>query len=966
LGYTQIGTLPESIENLSSLQSLNLGYTRISMLPKSIGNLSELQRLDLRSTKISVLPESIGDLTSLQNLYFGSTPISTLPESIGNLSRLQILTLSYTPISTLPESIWNLSSLKILDLSSTPIRVLPESMGNLFNLQSLYLRLTPISRLPESIRSLTSLQILDLSSTLISTLPESMGSLSDLQRLDLRGTQISELPENIHTLPKIKELALENLTLSELPEELLSFNLEYKNVRYDSIKETPGVYIRGLRLQKQPVSLFYQPRELIQKYYDSDKEELKESKVIFMGDGGAGKSYTIQRIKNTGLLLEKDTDVTHDITIEHWDNREHLVDYDGTIDFWDFGGQDIYLSMHRCFLTERSCYVIVLCNRQYGSHRGLMRQARYWLKNISAFAKKSPILIAVNTWSGQPRDGISLTQLRNEFPELNITDQIVYNAHDKEVEEFKRLISSICRMAKDNYSYGLQFPISWKNIRNRLLTGYRSENLLAESEYYRICQEEMTGIDGYYDKEIARWLLHWFNDLGYCFNYHDIDNDSDEEDYHVLNPRWVIRAMYKIINYKIDRNTEGNSPAAENLPGMLALSKRYSEGRIPKEDIIEILTGEQEAGDVYSEEEALYIIRVLRKFKLAYLIEDQDSEELFIPALCSDLRPDTFDDTGNLSLKTKYLVRFKYLPETVIQHLMIKCYQNDRRLRKVWKYGFHLKVKKGCLTLEMLGDTEIMIRYYEPENNNDFYGLHEMRQWLTETYNELGIEQVKDFIVKEDTRQTAYINVKALVDAYINNQEMRYYYTQDDDKYIGHSVDELLTGLYGSNYNKIIKEEAERLEIDTKNDGIAPEALSERFSYTNVANIIEARFRTQFSDPPEDEKMVQLQLQRFLDAQGYEKGMDYVRESGKISFAGREYIPDFVIGQSTVIEVKFLKDRNHKSRIVEQMNADYSAYTKEYRFLIFLVYDMGVISDAKEFKRDFEDKGNVKVIVIKH
>ena len=52
-------------------------------------------------------------------------------------------------------------------------------------------------------------------------------------------------------------------------------------------------------------------------------------------------------------------------------------------------------------------------------------------------------------------------------------------------------------------------------------------------------------------------------------------------------------------------------------------------------------------------------------------------------------------------------------------------------------------------------------------------------------------------------------------------------------------------------------------------------------------------------------------------------------------------------------------------KTIEEMNADYSAYTKEYDSIIYLVYDLGIISDVQEFKRDFEAKGNVKVIVIK-
>ena len=896
--------------------------------------------------------------------------IEKIPESIGNLNSLEILDLSSTQLIVLPESIGNLSSLQRLNLRSTQLRKLPESIGNLNSLQSLDLGYTQLSELPESIVNLHSLQSLYLSGTQLRELPESIGNLNSLQSLDLSSTQLSELPESIANLTSLYVLVLEDMTLVELPEEIFSLKIEYTNKRYSFLKEIKSsIYIHGLKLQKQPVSLFYQPRELIQKYYDSEKAELKESKVIFMGDGGAGKSYTIQRIMNNGRLLKNDTDVTHDISIEHWDNSESIVDYDGTIDFWDFGGQDIYLSMHRCFLTDRCCYVIVLCNRQYGSHRGLMRQARYWLKNIAPFANDSPILIAINTWSGQPKDGLSLTQLKSEFANLNIVDQIVYDAHDSACEEFNRLTSKICKIAQKNYSYGLKFPVSWNNIKTRVLNEYSEENCISESEYFRICKEEMTEHDGYYEEEIARWLLNWFNDLGYCFNYHGIDEKTDGEEYQVLKPQWVIRAMYKIINYKISRHSDAVMPQTEMLSEGLAKSKRFSEGRISKTEIIDLLTEGQKDGGSYTEDEAEYIIRILRKFKLAYLLVDPESEELFIPALCSDLRPELFDEIdASQKQKISYLVRFKYLPETVIQHLMIKCYQNGRRLQKVWKNGFHIKAKQGRIIVEMLNDTEIKMTYYESEKDYDCYGLHEMRTWLAEVYQEIGIENSRDFIIVQEKSLDSYISVKALVNAYIENPTLEVFYTQDNDIYKGHSVDTLLRGLYGSNYKEIIDKEVERLkEADSKKEDVAPEVLSKKFTYTYIAEIIEGRFRTQFTDPPENEKYVQEQLRKFLDAQGYRKGIDYERESGRVMFAGKEYIPDFVLKHSnSVIEVKILKDKGHKSRMIEEMNADYSAYTKEYDSIIYLVYDLGIIPDVQVLKRDFEAKGNVKVIVIKH
>lgn len=65
--------------------------------------------------------------------------------------------------------------------------------------------------------------------------------------------------------------------------------------------EESGIYIKGLKLLKQPVSLFLQPRELIEDYYRQPHILVNETKVIFLGSEGVGKTHTIKRILNDKL-----------------------------------------------------------------------------------------------------------------------------------------------------------------------------------------------------------------------------------------------------------------------------------------------------------------------------------------------------------------------------------------------------------------------------------------------------------------------------------------------------------------------------------------------------------------------------------------------------------------------------------------------------------------------------------------
>lgn len=134
----------------------------------------------------------------------------------------------------------------------------------------------------------------------------------------------------------------------------------------------------------------------------------------------------------------------------------------------------------------------------------------------------------------------------------------------------------------------------------------------------------------------------------------------------------------------------------------------------------------------------------------------------------------------------------------------------------------------------------------------------------------------------------------------------------------------------------------------------------------NLENFIAKKLRSVIRDVPKCEKEVQNAIENLFIGRGLDKGVDFDREAGKFNFAGREYIPDFIIDKLNLcLEVKLLKDASRKSKLIEEINADITAYGKKYNRIIFVIYDLGIIRDEVEFKRDMENSGNIKVIIIK-
>jgi Leucine-rich repeat (LRR) protein len=93
-----ITSLPESIEQLTSLERLILYRNSLTSLPKEICNLHALEFLELDNNKLDLLPELIGQLTNLKRLDLSMNQLTTLPRSIMGLGRLETLNVRENPL----------------------------------------------------------------------------------------------------------------------------------------------------------------------------------------------------------------------------------------------------------------------------------------------------------------------------------------------------------------------------------------------------------------------------------------------------------------------------------------------------------------------------------------------------------------------------------------------------------------------------------------------------------------------------------------------------------------------------------------------------------------------------------------------------------------------------------------------------------------------------------------------------
>jgi internalin A len=172
----------------SGATELDLSNMKLTELPDSLGQLTQLQTLSVNLNLLTSLPESLGNLSNLKSLNIGSNKFTSLPVKIEKLTQLSVLKFYGNRLSEIPS--W-ISHLKLKEL------IIGDSNGGI-----------PFDELPSTIRELTVLETLWLGKCELRTLPEWIGELPALKSLWCFNNNLTDLPPSLAQLEHLKELKL--------------------------------------------------------------------------------------------------------------------------------------------------------------------------------------------------------------------------------------------------------------------------------------------------------------------------------------------------------------------------------------------------------------------------------------------------------------------------------------------------------------------------------------------------------------------------------------------------------------------------------------------------------------------------------------------------------------------------------------------------------------------------------------
>eukprot|EP01032_Pedospumella_encystans_P010241 gene10241-11988_t len=194
-GNNMIGTLPNSLGNLTKLQLLHLTFNDLhGTIPHVIGDLTQLKVLELFQNDLDGAIPSMKELRSLTTLALGSNKLSgTIPREIGNTALIALLLGNNHLTGPIPTSIEDLTEIEQIYIGYNFLTgTISNALGDLIGLEALVLTDNLFNgTIPYSFENLTHIKTLSASyNHLTGTVPDLFVNMNDLAVFDINSNHL--------------------------------------------------------------------------------------------------------------------------------------------------------------------------------------------------------------------------------------------------------------------------------------------------------------------------------------------------------------------------------------------------------------------------------------------------------------------------------------------------------------------------------------------------------------------------------------------------------------------------------------------------------------------------------------------------------------------------------------------------------------------------------------------------------
>ena len=453
-------------------------------------------------------------------------------------------------------------------------------------------------------------------------------------------TEIAELfPWRSMSSTPLTNLNLSNCSLTQLPSGL-SY-LDEQVVVKINLKGNP------LLSQAKAISEGGNAKDVILMMKETKRGgvELKEKKVLVVGDAAVGKTTLLEGLKGK---VSANTIATDGVEISELE-LEGMV-----LRCWDFAGQEVYRYTHQIFLSDSATYLVMFNFRD--SVSSIFSQLTYWLDLVTHRAPASQIIL-LGTHASVASEEIvqnAVTQVTRKFGGFVRGKVLVVDSlTGVGLENVKE---ALVEVAKQN---PLRVPRLFEEIRQLIQS--RQFDPFVEANWLRGQLEKKGSLEGLTDNS-WKWSLRVLHCLGIVVL---VDWESYLENRHtsttfvIPRPSWLIGVFRTVVTLR-------NTPARDGVVSIEKLRRYWREHNY----------------DVSVHD---LLLEALEKFDVVSRLSGRGEGKVVVPCLLPDSAPEDFwlwAQNGNEAFS---------------------CLGLDGQLSWSFRRSFLLKEKKKCFPVGVMG-----------------------------------------------------------------------------------------------------------------------------------------------------------------------------------------------------------------------------------------------------------------------
>ncbi len=430
--------------------------------------------------------------------------------------------------------------------------------------------------------------------------------------------------------------------------------------------------------------------------------ELNDVKVTLIGDGSVGKTSLVRALSNDKFI--------HSEVTEGIDIKDIELTADGNsvkIKIWDFGGQEIYHSIHQLFLTKRTIYILVIDARQENN-------SPYWLNTIQKIVGNVPVIVVINKIDIFPNFNIEQRGLKEKFP--GVIEVVRVSCRTKNgIDYLKRLLIITAQSLEFSK---MNIPSSWSYIRLQV-EGLNRE-FISNLEFEEICVS-----NGITSKLMQNNISNYLHDLGIFVHFKNFKLYNTQ----IINPKWITKAIYTIIS-SFSNNANSEVISKSEIYTLFQLFKEYPKNKVN------------------------FIIDLMEEYELIFRIEET---KYILPQLLSVEPP----DKSNVSVDSIHvLYKYDFLPKGLFNRILIRT-ARQMGYSKLWKSGIQLKYLESDVELKNIKyEQSILIEASGEKRKELLFLIREIVKVVNNAYAEI---QVEEFIPLNSKKEPTYISHSKLL-----------------------------------------------------------------------------------------------------------------------------------------------------------------------------------------------------------